>query len=285
MSTATSSHVPTPEALAETGRMDLNHHIGTELRGVSLRHLDDAGIAAVKQLLAERGVLVFRDQPMTLDEQIELGRRFGPLHVHPAFANKERPDALRIHADAHSSYAAGEAWHTDVSCDLEPPGISMLHIEVTPSAGGDTAFASMYAALETLSKPMQAFLMEREAVHAGDLPFRGTYKSTSTKEYPVNKHPVVRTHPLTGRKALYVNSGFTDRIRGVTPAESRALLRMLFDHIAYGVVFQCRVRWEPNTVTLWDNRCTQHFASWDYFPETRSGWRVTTVGERPYLER
>ena len=99
-----------------------------------------------------------------------------------------------------------------------------------------------------------------------------------------NLHPVVRTHPLTGRRALCVNSGFTDRIKGLTPHESKALLAMLFDHIAHGLEFQCRVRWEPQTVTMWDNRCTQHFASWDYFPETRSGWRVTTVGERPYLE-
>ena len=269
--------------LRPTQRLDLNHHIGTELRGVSLLALDDAGVAAVRQLLAERGVLVFRDQPMTLEQQIALGKRFGPLHVHPAFADKEHPEALRIHADADSRYAAGEAWHTDVSCDQEPPGISMLRIEVTPSAGGDTAFASMYAALDSLSPPMQSFLAGCSAVHAGDLPFRGAYKSTSKKEYPVNVHPVLRTHPLTGRRALYVNSGFTDRIKGLTPRESKALLAMLFDHIAYGVEFQCRVRWEPDTETLWDNRCTQHYASWDYFPETRSGWRVTTVGERPTL--
>ncbi len=270
-------------ALSRALRYDLNHNIGTELRGVSLRELDDSGIDAVKQLLAERGVLVFRDQKMSLGEQIELGRRFGPLHVHPAFADKVHPEALRIHADAESKYAAGETWHTDVSCDLEPPGVSMLRIEVTPNGGGDTAFASMYAAFENLSKPVQELLLKLEAVHSGDLPYRGAYKSKSTKEYPVNIHPVVRTHPLTGRKALYVNTGFTDKIKAVGARESKALLSMLFDHIAYGVDFQCRVRWEPHTMTLWDNRCTQHYASWDYYPQTRSGWRVTTVGERPYV--
>ena len=182
--------------------------------------------------------------------------------------------------------ALGKAHRLDLNHHIgtELRGVSMLRIEVTPSAGGDTAFASVGAALATLSQPMQAFLSGCSAVHAGDLPFRSACKSTSKREYPVNEHPVVRTHPLTGRRALCVNSGFTDRIKGLTPHESKALLAMLFDHIAHGVEFQCRVRWEPQTVTMWDNRCTQHFASWDYFPETRSGWRVTTVGERPYLE-
>ncbi len=281
-SAATLSRSP---VLQSAQRVDLNKNIGTELRGIKLLSLNDDEIAEVKQLLAERGVLVFRDQAMTLAQQIELGRRFGKLHVHPAFAHKEHPEALRIHADADSSYAAGEAWHTDVSCDLEPPGISMLRIEVVPSGGGETAFASMYKAFEDLSKPIQELLLGLEAIHTGDLPYRGTYKSTSKKEYPVNVHPVIRTHPLTGKRALYVNTGFTDKIKGVRGRESKALLQMLFDHIAYGVEFQCRVHWEPQTITMWDNRCTQHFASWDYFPETRSGWRVTTVGERPFLAR
>ena len=270
-------------ALQAAQRVDLNKNIGTEPRGVKLLSLSDDEIAEVKQLLAERGVLVFRDQSMSLAQQIELGRRFGKLHVHPAFAHKEHPEALRIHADADSSYAAGEAWHSDVSCDLEPPGISMLRIEVVPSGGGETAFASMYKAFEDLSKPIQDLLLGLEAIHTGDLPYRGTYKSTSKKEYPVNVHPVIRTHPLTGKRALYVNTGFTDKIKGVRGRESKALLQMLFDHIAYGVEFQCRVHWEPQTITMWDNCCTQHYASWDYFPETRSGWRVTTVGERPFL--
>jgi taurine dioxygenase len=144
-------------------------------------------------------------------------------------------------------------------------------------------FASMYAAYDALSDPIKGLLTTLQAVHAGDLPWRGRYKNQATRDFPVNTHPVVRTHPLTGRRALYVNTGFTSHIAGLNARESRALLDMLFDHVANGVQFQCRVRWEPDTVTLWDNRCTQHHASWDYFPETRSGWRVTTVGEQPYL--
>ncbi len=269
--------------LTASRRIDYSRHIGTEIAGVQLAELDEAGIDGVRQLAAERGVVVFRDQDMSLDDQIAVGRRLGPLHVHPAYADKERPEALRIHADANSKYVAGEGWHTDVSCDERPPALSMLRIEVTPSCGGDTAYASMYAAYESLSAPMQNFLRTLQAVHTGDLPYRGVYKNTCDTQFPVNTHPVVRTHPLTGRRALYVNSGFTDKIEGLSKHESQALLAMLFDHIARGVDFQIRVRWEPNTVTIWDNRCTQHHASWDYFPETRSGWRVTTIGEQPEL--
>jgi taurine dioxygenase len=266
-------------------RTDLSRHVGTELRGISLLDISDADVVSLTHLIAERGVLVFRDQRMTLEQQIAMGRRFGKLHVHPAYADADRPEALRIHADASTRHVAGEGWHTDVSCDLEPPAISMLRLEVVPPVGGDTAFASMYAALDELSAPVRAFLMEREAIHTGDLPFRGLYKSKAAVEYPVNIHPVVRTHPITGRKLLYVNSGFTERIKGIRQPESKAILQMLFDHIGFGIDFQCRVHWEAHTLTMWDNRCVQHAACWDYFPETRSGWRVTTVGERPYLER
>ncbi|MFM8355590.1 MAG: TauD/TfdA dioxygenase family protein [Gammaproteobacteria bacterium] len=274
---------PPAHLSAHITRRDLNQHVGTELAGFRLLDLDADGVAWLVRLIAERGVVAVRDQPMTIEQQIAFGARMGPLHVHPAYADPAHPEALRIHTDANSRYTAGEGWHSDVSCDLEPPGISMLRIEVVPSAGGDTAFASMHQAWATLSAPMRGFLQTCEAIHAGDLPWRGAYGSTSPKDFPVNVHPVVRTHPLTGRPALYVNSGFTDRIKGLGKHESDALLAMLFDHVARGVGFQCRVRWEANTVTFWDNRVVQHHASWDYFPETRSGWRVTTRGERPFF--
>lgn len=275
----------TPNIFQAAERADLSRHVGTELRGISLLDITDADVVSITRLLAERGVLVFRDQRMTLEQQIAMGRRFGKLHVHPAYADVSHPEALRIHADDNTRHVAGEGWHTDVSCDLEPPAVSMLRLEVVPPVGGDTAFASMYAALDELSAPVRAFLMDREAIHAGDLPFRGLYKSTAKVEYPVNIHPVVRTHPITNRKLLYVNSGFTERIKGIRQQESKALLQMLFDHIGFGIDFQCRVHWQAHTLTMWDNRCVQHAACWDYFPATRSGWRVTTVGERPFLDR
>ena len=270
---------------ARAGRTELSRHVGTELRDISLLDISDEEVSAITHLLAERGVLVFRNQRMTLEQQIALGSRFGELHVHPAFADRDHPEALRIHADETTRHVAGEGWHTDVSCDEKPPAISMLRLEVVPPVGGDTAFASMYAALDELSAPMRAFLMDREAIHSGDLPYRGLYKSKAAVEYPVNIHPVIRTHPITGRKLLYVNSGFTERIKGIRQQESKAILQMLFDHVGFGIDFQCRVRWEPHTLTMWDNRCVQHAACWDYFPATRSGWRITTVGERPFQNR
>ena len=271
-------------ALQRATRTDLTRHVGTELRGISLLEISDADVTEITALVAERGAVVFRDQRMTLEQQIAMGRRFGKLHVHPAFADPKHPEALRIHADETTRHAAGEGWHTDVSCDLEPPGISMLRLEVVPPIGGDTAFASMSAALNELSAPIQAFLRQLEAVHAGDLPYRGLYKSKSAVEYPVNIHPVIRTHPITRKNLLYVNSGFTDRIKGIRQPESKALMQMLFDHIAFGIDFQCRVHWEAHSLTMWDNRTVQHAACWDYFPATRSGWRVTTVGERPFFD-
>ena len=274
----------TTSTLTRVERIDYTKNIGTELPDLKLLDLDDAGIAEVKQLAAERGVLFFRNQIMTLDQQVELGRRFGTLHVHPAAKGPEGyPEVLRIHTDADSTYTAGETWHTDVSCDEEPPALSMLRIEVVPPVGGDTLWSSMYAIYELLSDPMKEFVSAREAVHTSEQVYVGRYVSSDIKT-PSAVHPMVRTHPATGRKALYVNSGFTTRIKGVKKRESEALLKMLFDHIAYEVECQVRFRWEANSMAMWDNRCVQHYASWDYFPETRSGYRVTTKGERPYLD-
>ncbi|MFV0258260.1 MAG: TauD/TfdA dioxygenase family protein [Acidimicrobiales bacterium] len=265
-------------------RRDLNAKLGTEIDGVALTDLDEAGLEELKQLAAERGVLFFRDQQMTLTEQVALGRRLGDLMVHPAAKTLDGyPEVLLVHTDADSTYTAGEAWHTDVSCEARPPALSMLRIEQTPPVGGDTLWASMYTAYETLSPSLQDYLSTLTAVHRGDRAYRGRYGYTGDREFPVNEHPVIRTHPLTGRKALYVNSGFTSHITQLTARESSALLRFLYDHIAYGVLFQVRFHWEPGSVAIWDNRCVQHHASWDYFPETRHGYRVTTQGEAPYL--
>ncbi|MEZ5236933.1 MAG: TauD/TfdA family dioxygenase [Acidimicrobiales bacterium] len=270
-------------AVLTATRRDLNAKIGTELSGVDLRHLDADGADELQHLVAERGVLFFRDQHMTLAEQVALGRRLGELHIHPAAKAPEGfPEVLLIHTDATSTSTAGEAWHTDVSCDARPPALSILRIEQTPPVGGDTVWASMYEALDTLSPTLQAFLATLTAEHRGDLAYRGRYGYQEDRRYPVSEHPVVRTHPITGRRCLYVNSGFTARIKGLRRKESDALLRLLFDHIAYGVPFQVRFNWEPGSVAIWDNRCVQHHASWDYFPETRHGYRVTTVGEVPF---
>ena len=272
--------MPTLSALKKS---DLTRHVGTEVHGLDLLGLSDAGVTELIEIIARRGVVVVRDQQMTIPEQIEFGARLGELHVHPAYAQSEYPEALHIYGDENSKMVPGEGWHSDVSCDERPPGVSMLRIETTPSVGGDTAFSHQGALLRSFSDTMQTFFRSLKARHSGDLPWRGGYKSVDPKMYPRNLHPMVRTHPVTGEDALYVNSGFTDRIWDVEEFESDALLKMIFDRIAFGVEFQCRVRWEPNTVTFWDNRVVQHHACWDYFPEKREGWRVTTTGERPYL--
>lgn len=259
----------------------ISPRFGAEVPAEQLHTLDDAGVDQLARLVAERGVVVARRQTMDIDEQIALGRRLGPLHVHPAYADAERPEILVIHADANSKHAAGEAWHSDVSCEPRPPAISMLRMEIVPDSGGDTLFADMYQAYDSLSPAMQELLQGLTARHESPTYFAD---GPVAHDLPVSVHPVVRTHPLSGRRALYVNSGFTKRIVELRSRESDALLRMVYDHIAYEVVNQIRVHWEPNTVVLWDNRCVQHHAAFDYFPAVRHGYRVTTIGEIPTLE-
>ena len=265
-------------------KRDVNTTIGTELSGVTLTDLDDTGVDELKRLVAERGVLFFRDQHMTLAEQVAFGARLGELHIHPAAKAPDGfPEVLLVHTDENSKFTAGGGWHTDVSCDARPPALSMLRIEQTPPAGGDTIWASMYEAYDALSPSMQEYLCTLTAVHAGDRAYRDRYGYTGDREFPMSEHPVVRTHPVTGRKGLYVNMGFTSHIVQLKQRESSALLRFLYDHIAYGIRFQVRFQWEPHSVAIWDNRCVQHHASWDYYPETRHGYRVTTTGEEPFL--
>jgi len=256
--------------------------VGSELVACRLSEFSDVEVHDLEQLLAQRGVVVARDQRMTTEEQVAFGRRLGELHVHPARTTGAGlpPEVLEIHADASSTRAPGEKWHTDVSCDQRPPAISMLRLEVVPDVGGDTVFASMYAAYDALSQRMQSFLKGLTARHeGGSLYVSRGYGAEAA--YPAAEHPIVRMHPDTGRAALYVNPNFTTRICQLTPRESDVVLRFLYDHIAYNVAAQARVRWAPGTVVLWDNRCVQHQAIWDYWPATRHGYRVSTVGEKP----
>ena len=176
-----------------------------------------------------------------------------------------------IHADKDSPRANGEGWHSDVSCDPEPPMGSILYIKKCPPRGGDTLFANMYAAYEALSDRMKTYLEGLTARHNGEH-YRGQYANYGVKDkesYPHADHPVVRTHPVTGKKALYVNQGFTRYINGIPRDESDGILRYLYEHMA-NPLFQCRFRWQENSIAFWDNRCVQHHAMWDYWPHTRS---------------
>lgn len=257
---------------------------GALVTGVELATVDESAAAELRAGLLEYGVLLFRDQPMTHDEHLALGRRFGELHLHPIERVKSDtpPELLRIHADADTKFTAGFKWHSDVSCDEEPPMGSILTLHTVPPTGGDTLFSNMYAAFDALSASMQALLETLTAVHSGAQVYTGRFgrQPPPGKEYPTAEHPVVRTHPESGRKALFVNENFTSRIVGLTPAESDTLLGMLYTHIT-NPYFVTRFSWEPHSVAFWDNRCTQHIALWDYYPETRSGWRVTIAGDRP----
>ena len=279
------------EAIAESGAAELtvrpmNPVIGAEIFGVDLREpLPDSAVAAIRAAWLKHQVLFFRDQELTLHEHIAFGERFGELHVHPNVpSHPEHPEVLIIHADENSKQVAGHGWHSDVSFAAEPPAGSILRLtEVPPDGGGDTLFASMYAAYEALSDHWQQFLDGLTAVHESAHVHGRQYARSLTDDgkFGYAEHPVVRTHPETGRKALYVNGGFTTRIRGMKTAESRATLDFLFRHMEH-IDFQCRFRWQPHSIAMWDNRCAQHHAAWDYFPHVRHGYRVTLCGDRPY---
>jgi taurine dioxygenase len=279
-------HVADDGAPYETIRLDkLTPIIGAELAGVDFSHpLTNRQFDEIHRALAENLVIFFRDQHITPAQQLAFGRKFGELHIHPAAPHEPgEPALMTIHADKDSPRANGEGWHTDVSCDEEPPMGSILYIRQCPPHGGDTLFASMYAAYEALSERMKAYLDGLTAVHDGEPVYRGLYANLGVADkpaYPRAEHPVVRTHPVTGKKALYVNRGFTSHIVGLPRDESDAILGYLYAH-AENPLFQCRFRWSENAIAFWDNRCAQHRAMWDYWPHTRSGTRVTIKGERP----
>ncbi|MEC8163830.1 MAG: TauD/TfdA family dioxygenase, partial [Pseudomonadota bacterium] len=232
-------------------------------------------------------VIFFRDQGMGLDQHKAFGRLFGELHIHPtAKAPEGHPEIITIHADENSKVVAGMKWHSDVSCDEEPPMGSILHIHTIPDVGGDTMFASGYAAYEALSEPVKALIdglkawNESAQVHRDRFGASGKLRD-GENAFPESLHPIVRTHPVTGRKALFVNENFTTRIEGLNKNESDAILKMLYDHIATPE-FHCRFRWRENSVAFWDNRCTQHRTVWDYYPQVRHGYRVTIAGDKPF---
>jgi len=260
--------------------------IGAEVLGVDLRtRLEDRAIAMISAALAAHGVLFFRDQDLTVERQKAFGARFGELVVHPNDPGLAgHPEVMVIHADESSTRVAGEMWHSDVSCDPEPPMGSILRLHTVPEYGGDTLFACMYAAYEALSEPMKTLLAGLRALHDGGPYYREANalrgRTDEGRQYPRAEHPVVRVHPVTGRRALFVNSMFTTRLLGLSKPESDALLGFLFQHVQQPE-FHCRFRWRANSIAFWDNRSTQHHAIWDYAPQTRSGYRVTIRGDRP----
>src|SRR5580698_10510925 len=181
--------------------------IGGEIGGVDLREISNRQMDEIHRALAENLVIFFRDQHLTQDQHLDFGRKFGELHIHPAAPTEPgHPELMIIHADKDSPRANGEGWHSDVSCDPEPPMGSILYIKQCPPRGGDTLFANMYAAYEALSDRMKTYLEGLTALHDGEAAYRGLYANAGVADkpsYPSAEHPVLRTHPVTGKKALY----------------------------------------------------------------------------------
>ena len=263
----------------------LTPHIGAKVRGVDLSQpLTNEQARDVHQAWIDWKILVFPNQHLNRDQHKAFARRWGKLHVHPmqpTYGGDE--EVLVVKTTRDSAYTSGDGWHTDVTCDPVPPLGSMLYITETPaSGGGDTLFADMYLAYQMLSDPMKEFLDPLVAEHDGAGPYVGSYKSTPPEGgYPKSQHPVIVTHPDSGKKLLYVNRGFTSHIVGLSRSESNAVLEMLYRLIDSTPRLYCRVDWEPNSLAFWDNRCTQHHAVWDYWPNSRYGERVSIVGDQP----
>ena len=231
-------------------------------------------------------MIFFRDQVLTRQQHLAFARRFGPLEIHPATpADQADPEVLRI---AHGPDSRGQEnrWHSDVTWRAEPSLGSVLRAIEVPEVGGDTLFSCMYSAYEALSPAMQAWVCTLTAEHDIARVFAQRLKRPAEElreQYPVQEHPVVRTHPETGRRGLYVNTAFTSAIQGLTPKESDWLLAHLFSYAAIAE-HQCRFQWRPNSIAFWDNRACQHLAASDYYPAVRVMERVTIAGDRPFFD-
>ena len=264
-------------------------NLGAVITNVNLSNdINDAELKGIRDAFHKFQVLFFQNQSeISPENHIKLGRCFGDLHIHPAAPKmKSFPEIFEIHTHKDSKISNGaEDFHSDVSCDLEPPLGTMLQLHVLPECGGDTMFANMYMAYDSLSKPMQNFLNGLRASHESEHFYRDRYEKQDQldpkKKYPSAIHPIVRTHPETKKKALYINKFFTTRIEGLSKQESKLILGYLFNHCEK-TDFQIRYRWNKNDMAFWDNRCTLHKAIWDYHPMERKGRRVTIKGTIPY---
>lgn len=260
--------------------------IGAELHGIDLRQdLSDEAIGEVRRALLTWKVVFFRDQAITRAQHIAFARRFGALEIHPATPKDQTdPEVLRIE---HGPDNKGKenAWHSDVTWRAEPSLGSILRSIEIPPVGGDTLFADMYAAYEGLSAEMKRTVDGLTARHDIARVFAkrlGQDAEALRAKFPVQEHPVVRTHPETGRRLIYVNTAFTEEIVGLSRRESDWLLQHLYAQAAFPE-YQCRFRWTSNALAFWDNRACQHYAASDYYPGRRVIERVTVKGDRPYF--
>jgi taurine dioxygenase len=266
--------------------------IGAVIEGVDLSQaMSDDLLGVVRQALLRHKVIFFQDQHLTPVQHRDFAARFGPLHTHPLYPGVPEAPELFILDNHAGNPTDNDAWHTDITFIETPPMGSILYARRLPPLGGDTVWSDMRAAYEALSAPLRDFLAGLDAVHdfARGFPVRGKVATLAGEQkhaeelenHPPVLHPVVRTHPETGEDGLFVNYGFTERIKGLRRKESDAILSMLFAHIQQPE-FLVRWRWTPNAVAFWDNRVTQHYAVNDYLPHQRIMNRATVLGDRPY---
>jgi len=270
----------------------LSSALGAEVGGVDLsRPLDDEVFSEVRRAFRDHLVVFFRDQALSPDQQVAFARRFGPIGTYPFAAPLEgHPEVIAVIKEPEQETNFGGFWHSDTAY-LERPSLgSVLYAKEVPPLGGDTLFANMHLAYECLSEGMRRLLDGLSAVNSSakdERRVRGTHLASGsmTRRRPATNeltavHPVVRTHPETGRRALYVNRAHTVRFTGMTEAESALILEFLYAH-AVREEFTCRFRWEAGSLAFWDNRCTQHYPLNDYPGRRRVMHRVTVEGERP----
>ena len=264
--------------------------LGAEIEGIDLTlPLSIHDYKKIRNLLIEHEVIFFRNQDISPAQQKELAGSFGPLQTHPAYETVEGFPEITILESTEKKPTKIEAWHSDMTFRLHPPLGSLLRSKIIPDRGGDTLWASATTAYDALSVSMQQFLDGLVAVHD----FRHGFKESlaeeggperlalAIKDNPPVEHPVIQTHPESGKKVIFVNSLFTTHILGMKKNESRAILDFLFEHLVTPE-FTCRFSWEPNCVALWDNRSTQHKPINDYFPAHRQLHRITIFGDLPY---
>ena len=264
--------------------------VGAEITGVDLaEELADDVVAAIRAVWLDHGVVFFRDQELRPDRFLAFARRIGEIARYPFVPGLDGyPDIIAVTKLPHETVNFGGIWHSDTAYLDEPPMATMLLARELPPAGGDTLFASQYEAFETLSPAMQELLTPLRGVNSSALADVSKTREDRVREHgsgdelPLYEavHPVVRTHPETGRKALYVNVAHTARFEGMTEAESRPLLQYLFEHQVRPEL-TCRFRWEVGSLALWDNRCVQHNPVNDYHGHTRVMHRITLAGDTP----
>ncbi len=276
-------------AALDTGALTikpLTPAIGAEILDIDLAsdRIADS-IPQIRAALLKYGVVFFRDQDLTQQQHIAFARHFGELEVHPATpVDQENPEVLRI---AHGPKSRGQEnyWHSDVTWRPEPSLGSILLAREVPECGGDTLFANMHLGYERLSSEMQRFCEGLTAVHDIARVFAkrlGKAPEDLHDKYPPARHPVIRTHPETGERVIYVNTAFTSHIEGLSAKESAWLLDHLYSS-AKDAEVQCRFRWEAGSIAFWDNRVCQHLAASDYFPARRVMERVTIAGDAPFF--